>query len=98
MTGCCYCKAREFDSLLFSCTDEFGSVGVLAAAAEPRMENNLGSLGIKSNIERSRALTIIRRNAAKKLKLDVDQIGKVKYRATHLHVIQQYIETHYGTN
>ena len=89
-----YAAAREFDNIMFNQGEEFASVGVLAAATQPKDTHHLGTMGIKANIERWRALHILRRNAAKVLGLDVQAIHKVSYRAANLNIIKQT----YGTN
>lgn len=47
-------------------------------------KDNLGTLGIKGNIERSIALAKVRKVFARKMNLDPDKIGEVSYRAKQL--------------
>jgi hypothetical protein len=96
---CIYCQAKHFDALMFSYGNHFARLGIIAGATQPHSGNrNLGTLGIKSNIERSKAINIMRRNTARIVGLDVEQIGKIKYRAASLEKLQQHIQQNYGEN
>ena len=86
-------RAREFDAAMFELAGLHGwsDDGTLAAATVPDAGNdNLGTIGIKGNIERSKALAIVRRNAAKQLGLNADEIGKLAYRAECLPVLKAF--------
>ena len=85
--------AREFDALAFDLAGELAwvDVGTLAIATTPgNGKDNLGTLGIQGNIQRSQAIATVRRNAAKEMGLDADEIGKTSYRAANLPVLKAF--------
>ena len=82
-----YCDAKAFDNRMFQLLieNDWADGGLLESAMTPHAGgNNLGTLGIKGNINRGIALSKVRRVFARKVKLDQDRIGSVKYRAEHL--------------
>lgn len=84
-------SAREFDALMFSLGETFADIGTLATATRPDAGNeNLGTIGIEGNIERSNAIAAVRRNCAKELGLDPMQIGAVSYRAANLSILKAF--------
>jgi hypothetical protein len=88
-------RAREFDSIMFELAPIVGwaNDGLLAIATAPSAGgDNLGTLGIKGNIERGNALAKIRRNAAKELGIDADEVGKVSCRAANLGLIKSFLK------
>jgi len=83
--------ARSFDALMFSLGESFCDIGTLTTATSPHAGNeNLGTLGIEGNIERSNAIAAVRRNCAKELGLDPMQIGAVSYRAANLSILKAF--------
>lgn len=91
-------RAREFDAVMFELAPILGwaNDGMLLAATTPSAgKDNLGTIGIKGNIERGNAIAAVRRNAAKELGLDADEIGKVSFRAANLGVIKSFLN-HYN--
>ena len=92
-SGQTYVDAREFDAvaLELSAMHAWSSESVLADAMLPDAgENNLGTVGVKGNIARGKALSIVRKNAARETGLDVSEISRVAYRAQSLPVIKQF--------
>ena len=88
-----YIDAREFDSVSIELSGLNGWTddGTLQVASAPEAGvNNLGTIGIQGNIGRAKALQIVRKNAAKALGLDVDEITRVAYRAQNLPVIKSF--------
>lgn len=84
---CMYCDAKAFDDRMFQLLieNDWADEGLLESAMMPHAgNNNLGTLGIKGNVNRWIALSKVRRVFARKVKLDQDRIGNVKYRAEHL--------------
>ena len=91
-------RAREFDAVMFELAPIVGwaNDGLMLAATTPSAgKDNLGTIGIKGNIERGNAIATVRRNAAKELGLEPDEIGKVAYRAASLGVIKSFLN-HYN--
>ena len=87
-------RAREFDALMFELAPMVGWAddGLMLAATTPSAgKDNLGTIGIKGNIQRGNAIATVRRNAAKELRLDSDEIGKVSYRAANLGIIKSFL-------
>jgi hypothetical protein len=88
---CVYCKARRFDSIMFSIIieEKLVSEKLLSEASLPYAgKHNIGTLGIKANIIRSQALSKVRKQFAKHLKLNADKINKVSYRASNLNKLK----------
>ena len=87
--------AREFDALAIELSGVHGwsSDSVLQVASQPHAGNdNLGTIGIQGNIQRGNALATMRRNVAKNVGLEVEEIGKVAARAAALPILKKYAE------
>ena len=83
--------AKEFHDLAMSLAPEKKWVSektLDAAMSADAGKNNLGTMGIKGNIERGKAIKKVWEAAAKELGLDPAQIGRESYRATHIEKIR----------
>ena len=83
--------AKEFHDLAMSLAPEKKWVSertLDAAMSADAGKNNLGTMGIKGNIERGKAIKKVWEAAAKELGLDPAQIGREAYRATHIEKIR----------
>jgi hypothetical protein len=94
-SGQTFVDARAFDTLAceLSGIHQWSTDSVLALASQPDAGNaNLGSAGITGKIERSNAIALMRKNAAKATGLSVDEVSHVAYRAQMLPVLKKYAE------
>ena len=84
---CMYCDAKAFDERMFQLVieNEWVNERILETAMNQHAGNhNLGTIGIRGNIDRWLALSKVRRSFARKMKLDENQIGNIAYRAKYL--------------
>jgi hypothetical protein len=87
--------AADFTALALQHAPEqkWGSEQTISDAFMPSAgKNNLGTVGIKGNIARGKAIKKVLEQVAKEIGLDPNQIGNEVYRSQHIDELKKFIE------